>query len=86
MVTFPSDGLESPEGALAAIREAAANHDLRKDFRMASEAFQEDDHRELIALAWRHQFDSDRSKFKREVKGLEQQVRDRILNKLELER
>ena len=47
-------------------------------------AFQDEDYEQLIALAWRHQFDDDRTKFKRELRELQAHVTQRILDLLEL--
>ena len=39
-----------------------------------SAAFEPDDYEQIIALAWRHQFNDDRSKFKREIRELQEHV------------
>jgi hypothetical protein len=72
------------EGALAALNEVATDPEMIKQFGIPAEAFQENDYQQLIALAWRHQFDEDRSKFKRELRELQEHVSQRILDRLEL--
>jgi hypothetical protein len=77
----PSQGRE---GALAALNEVAAEPEMIKQFGIPAAAFQEEDYEQLIALAWRHQFDDDRTKFKRELRELQTHVTPRILDRLEL--
>lgn len=72
------------QGALAALREAADDPYLKSQFGAAAESFEPDDYEQIIALAWRYQFDEDRSKFKRELRELQEQVSQRILARLEL--
>jgi len=48
-----------------------------------SAAFEPDDYEQIIGLAWRHQFNDDRSKFKREIRELQEHVSQRIIAKLE---
>ena len=74
------------EGALEALNEVATDPDIVEQFGIPAAAFQEEDYRQLIALAWRHQFDNDRSKFKRELRDLQAQDTQRILDLLELEK
>ncbi len=71
------------EGALAALREAADDADASR-FGLAIESFEPDDYEEIITLAWRYQFDDDRSKFKRNLRELQEHVSERILARLEL--
>ena len=70
-------------GALKALEEVASNAD-RKTFGIAIESFEPEDYEQLVALAWRYQFDEDRSKFKRELRELQEHVSQRILARLEL--
>lgn len=70
-------------GALEALREAAAEAD-RQAFGVAMNSFEAEDYDEIVALAWRYQFDDDRSKFKRELRELQEHVSARILARLEL--
>jgi hypothetical protein len=72
------------EGALAALNEVANDSQIIQLFGSAASAFQEEDYEQLIALAWRHQFDEDRTKFKRELRELQEHVSQRILDRLEL--
>ncbi len=71
------------DGALEALREAADKADAGR-FGTAIESFEPDDYEEIIRLAWRYQFDDDRSKFKRELRELQEHVSERILARLEL--
>lgn len=72
------------EGALAALNEVAAGRDIVTQFGDTAEAFEPQDYEQLIALAWRHQFDVDRTKFKRQLRELQEHVGQRILDRLEL--
>jgi hypothetical protein len=72
------------KGALAALHEVANDPEMINQFGIPAAAFQDDDYQQLIALAWRHQFDDDRTKFKRELRALQQHVSQRILDRLEL--
>lgn len=71
------------EGALAALQEAADAADPER-FGLAIDSFESDDYEEIIRLAWRYQFDDDRSKFKRELRELQEHVSERILARLDL--
>jgi hypothetical protein len=71
------------EGALSALREVAEAAD-RARFALAIDSFEANDYEEIVRLAWRHQFDDDRSKFKRELRQLQEHVSERILARLEL--
>jgi len=72
------------EGALAALNEVANDPEMIEQFGIPAAAFQDEDYQQLIALAWRHQFDDDRTKFKRELRELQEHVSQRILDWLEL--
>ena len=85
MVQSESDEVgHGREGALAALKEVATNPEMIKQFGIPAAAFQDEDYEQLIALAWRHQFDDDRTKFKRELRELQAHVTQRILDLLEL--
>jgi len=71
------------DGALAALQEAAETTDAKR-FGLAMESFEPDDYREIVRLAWRYQFDVDRSKFRREMRELQEHVSEQILARLEL--
>lgn len=71
------------EGALSALREVAEDADTKR-FGIAIDSFEADDYEEIVHLAWRYQFDDDRSKFKRELRKLQEHVSERILARLEL--
>lgn len=71
------------KGAFAALQEVASTADRTK-FGIAIDSFEPEDYEQIIGLAWRHQFDDDRSKFKRELRGLQEHVAGRILARLEL--
>ena len=83
MVDNTGDLVYGREGALEALKEAADTTD-RKRFGLAINSFTAEDYEQLIALAWRYQFDEDRSKFKRELRELQEHVSERILARLEL--
>ena len=72
------------EGALAALEEVATSLEMIEQFGIPAAAFRDEDYEQLIALAWRHQFDDDRTKFKRELRELQVHVTLRILDLLEL--
>jgi hypothetical protein len=72
------------EGALAALNEVANDPEIIELFGSAAAAFQEEDYQQLIALAWRYQFDEDRTKFKRELRELQEHVSQRMTDRLEL--
>jgi hypothetical protein len=70
-------------GALEALLDVAQDLDIVGDYRTVSAAFEPDDYEQIIGLAWRHQFNDDRSKFKREIRELQEHVSQRIIAKLE---
>ena len=70
-------------GALEALLDVAREPDIVSDYRTVSAAFEPDDYEQIIALAWRHQFNDDRSRFKREIRELQEHVSQRIITKLE---
>ena len=70
-------------GALEALLDVAQDLDIVGDYRTVSAAFEADDYEQIIRLAWRHQFNDDRSKFKREIRELQEHVSQRIIAKLE---
>jgi hypothetical protein len=70
-------------GALEALLDVARESDIVSDYRTVSAAFEPDDYEQIIALAWRHQFNDDRSRFKREIRELQEHVSQRIITKLE---
>lgn len=75
---------QSRDGALAALREVANDPLHEHEYKLARASFAPEDYEELIALAWRHQFETDRTKFKRQFRDMEGRIRQRILNKLEI--
>ena len=85
MVDIPEDTVgRGRDGALAALREVAADPGLMEQFGIATASFEPADYEQLVTLAWRYQFDDDRSKFKRELRELQEHVSQRILARLEL--
>lgn len=76
--TDESDMTQSQQGALFALIEASQDIDLLKDYRRIATAFEDDDYEALIDLAWRHQFDSERLHFKRQIRELQEHVCSRI--------
>ena len=73
-----SDMTQSQQGALFALIEASQDLDLLKDYRLIAGAFEDDDYQAIIDLAWRHQFDSERLHFKRQIRELQEHVCSRI--------
>lgn len=79
-----SDGVGHGQlGALAALQEVAEAAD-RSKFGIAVDSFEPEDYVQIIGLAWRYQFDDNRSKFKRELRDLQEHVGKRILARLDL--
>jgi hypothetical protein len=70
-------------GALEALLDVAHELENLGDYKTVSAAFEPDDYEQIIALAWRYQFSDDRSRFKREVREMEEHVRQRMIAKLE---
>jgi hypothetical protein len=83
MVDEPDETGHGRPGALEALKEVADDAD-RRTFGMAIDSFEAEDYEQIIGLAWRYQFDDDRSKFKRELRELQEHVSERILARLEL--
>lgn len=84
MVQRETDGAgHGRDGALAALNEVAADREVVRQFGGAAAAFESQDYEEIIALAWRHQFDDDRTKFKRDLRALQEHVSQRLLDRLE---
>lgn len=81
---FVDDDGQGRRGALAALREVAEDPDLKRQFGVAVASFEPGDYEQIVALAWRYQFDDDRSKFKRDLRELQGHVSQRILGRLEL--
>ena len=75
--------LEGTEGALEALKEVADMPDVNYEYRSVSQAFDDSDYATLVALAWRHQFEDDRVRFKRELRELEQYISRRVRALLE---
>jgi hypothetical protein len=73
-----SDIAQGQQGALFALIEASQDLDLLKDYRLIVAAFEDDDYQAIIDLAWRHQFDSERLHFKRQIRELQEHVCSRI--------
>jgi hypothetical protein len=71
-------------GALEALLEVAEESDIVHDYATAHAACDREDYEALITLAWRHQFNDDRTKFKRELRELQEHVSQRILELLEV--
>lgn len=71
--------IDGQQGANDAVLAAATDPDLIREFPTVSKAMAETDQLQIVALAWRHQFASDRSKFKREIRELQVRVSPRIV-------
>jgi hypothetical protein len=77
------DAGQGRAGALEALLDVAREPDIISDYRIVTAAFEPDDYQQIIALAWRYQFTEDRSKFKREIRELQEHISQRIAAKLE---
>lgn len=73
-----SDMTQSQQGALFALIEASQDLDLLNDYRRIAAAFEDGDYQAIIDLAWRHQFDSERLHFKRQIRELQEHVCSRV--------
>jgi hypothetical protein len=73
-----SDIAQGQQGALFALIEVSQDRDIASDYRTIASAFDEDDYRTIIDLAWRHQFNDERLNFKRQIRELQQHVCSRI--------
>lgn len=60
--------LDSLEKAKEAIVEAASDPDLNEKFPTMSKLSDSESLRRVVEIAWRHQFTSDRHKFKQDVR------------------
>ena len=69
-----SEITQSQQGALFALIEVSQDLDLLKDYRLIAAAFEDGDYQTIIDLAWRHQFDSERLHFKRQIRELQEHV------------
>jgi hypothetical protein len=83
MVNETEGAAHGRQGALTALNEAAESADTGQ-FGMAIDSFEPEDYEEIVRLAWHYQFDDDRSKFKRELRELQEHVSERILARLEM--
>jgi hypothetical protein len=84
MVQAANDDAErSSAGALEALFDVAQEPGIVSEYRTVNAVFGPDDYEQIIALAWRYQFSEDRSKFKREIRELQEQVSQRIIANLE---
>lgn len=78
-----ADAGRSSAGALEALFDVAQEPGIINDYRSVAAVFGPDDYEQIIALAWRHQFNDDRSKFKREIRELQENISQRVIVKLE---
>jgi hypothetical protein len=69
---------QSPIAALDALKEVSYDPEILADYQTIAAAFSPDDYRAIIDLAWRHQFNSERLNFKRELRELQEHVCSRI--------
>ncbi|GAA2755875.1 hypothetical protein [Actinopolymorpha rutila] len=77
------DGGHGRAGALEALLDVARVPEVIRDYPIASDVFEQNDYEQIVAIAWRHQFNDDRSRFKREIRELQEHVSQRILDNLE---
>lgn len=78
-------GGHARDGALAALREVANDQEIAEAYPAAASSFTPADHEEIVRLAWSHQFDDDRSKFKRGIQALQEHLNEPMTARLELE-
>lgn len=78
-----TDAAQSRAGALEALLEVAQEADIVRDYPRINAAFERDDYEQIIRLAWRNQFDDDRTKFKRDLRTLHEQIGQRVVSGLE---
>lgn len=73
------------EGAKAALLEVVQEDAILKQFPPAARlSFEDADYEAIINLAWRYQFDDDRTKFKRGINELQAHISPTIAARLEL--
>ena len=70
--------LQGPTAALEALEEASREPDILTDYRTIAAAFAPEDYRQIVDLAWRHQFNAERLNFKRDIRELQKHVCSRI--------
>ena len=83
VISHDEDDGHGRAGALEALLDVAKELNVINDFPIPNTVFRPQDYEEIIAIAWRHQFNEDRSKFKKDIRELEQHVSPRILSNLE---
>jgi hypothetical protein len=69
--------------ARAVLLEIAESEALKEEFSLVSDSCTSDDLKEIVDLAWRHQFEDDRSGFKKDIKKLQEHVCDRAMENSE---
>jgi hypothetical protein len=67
-------GPSAAEQALAVMLRGAENSDLREDHELVYAYCDTEVLTKFVDLAWRHQFEEDRSQFKRDLKELQEYV------------
>jgi len=73
-----ADSSHSQDAAFEVLKGAAAERDIYGDYRTIAAAFNDEDYRHLVTLAWRYQFSDDRYQFKRELREMQQYVCDKV--------
>ena len=73
-----ADSSRSQNAAFEVLRAAAAERDIYGDYRTIADTFTDDDYKQLVSLAWRHQFNDDRYQFKRELREMQQYLCDKV--------
>ena len=77
---FDTDSALTAFQARKALLEVAQSEALKEEYSLVSEACTPEDLQYIIELAWRHQFDDDRSAFKRDIAQLQVQVSERAMD------
>lgn len=83
MTSSGAEPAQGREGALRALLQIAADPEVTREYPKVSAVLATEDYEALVALAWRHQFDEDRTKFKRGLHELKASVSQRLLASLE---
>ena len=84
MSSTESDVTRGRAGALAALLDVAQDSGLREEMDTARAVFSPEDFEALIAIAWRHQFETDRSHFIREMKELRREIVQKMVARKEV--
>ena len=85
MTADTSDADEAKAAAQDVFLTVAGESDLITEYPTVLRAMDDTSLRDVVTIAWRHQFDPDRSSFKREIRELEEHVAKRMAQLMETE-